>query len=67
MKKFTELVTRIYKENFSVILNKMIAEKIPLAFFSVAPIESAITQVEKIKGQGLNIATLVTIDTAPPP
>lgn len=64
MKKFTELVTRIYKENFSVILNKMIAEKIPLAFFSVAPIESAITQVEKIKGQGLNIATLVTIDTA---
>ncbi len=65
MKKFVELIQRIHKERYSVVLNKIVAEKIPVAFLSVASLENAIDIAKNLRAQGLNITTLVTISTPP--
>ncbi|MBQ9486493.1 MAG: hypothetical protein IJU91_01650 [Selenomonadaceae bacterium] len=65
MKKFVELVQRVHNERFSVVINKIAAEKIPVAFLSLAPIAAAVEIVKNLRGQGLNISKLITLQ--PPP
>ena len=67
MKKFVELIERVHKERFSVVMNKIVAEKIPVAFLSLAPIANAIQIVQNLRGSGANVTTLITLDSAPPP
>ncbi len=67
MKKFVELIQRVHKERFSVVMNKIAAEKIPVAFLSLAPINDAIQIVNNLRGQGANVTTLITIDPNTPP
>ena len=67
MKKFVELIERVHKERFSVVMNKIIAERIPVAFLSLAPVANAIQIVQNLRGSGLNITTLITLDAAAPP
>ena len=66
MKKFVELIERVHKERFSVVMNKIVAEKIPVAFLSLAPVANAIQIVQNLRGQGANVTTLITLDSAPP-
>ena len=67
MKKFVELIQRVHKERFSVVINKILAEKIPVAFLSLAPINNAIQTVNKLREKGgVNIKTLITLDAPPP-
>ena len=66
MKKFVELIQRVHKERFSVVMNKIIAEKIPVAFLSLAPVANAIQIVNHLRGQGVNITNLITLDPTPP-
>ena len=40
MKKFVELIKRVHQERYSVVINKILAEKIPVAFLSIAPLEN---------------------------
>ena len=65
MKKFVELIQRVHKERFSVVMNKIITEKIPVAFLSLAPIEQAVGIVNQLRSQGANVTTLI-IPTPPP-
>ncbi len=65
MKKFLELIQRMHRERYSVVINRLVAEKIPVAFLSVAPLENAVDTVKDLRAQGLNITTLVTISTPP--
>lgn len=67
MKKFVELIERVHKERFSVVMNKIVAEKIPVAFLSLDPINNAIQIVQNLRGSGANVTTLITLDSAPPP
>ena len=66
MKKFVELIERVHKERFSVVMNKIMAEKIPVAFLSLAPVANAIQIVQNLRESGLNITTLIILDSAPP-
>ena len=38
MKNFVKLIQQVHEERFSVVLNKIIKEKFPVAFLSIAPI-----------------------------
>ena len=60
MKKFVELIKRVHQERFPVVMNRIVAEKIPVAFLSVAPIEQAIGIVKNIRAQNVNIDNLIT-------
>ena len=66
MKNFVELIQRVHQERFSVVMSKIITEKIPAAFLSLAPIDDAVEIVENLRKQSINIKTLVTIDSTPP-
>ena len=66
MKKFVELIQRVHQERFSIVMGKIIAEKIPVAFLSLAPIEQAVDIVNKLRTNNLNIKMLITIDSTPP-
>ncbi len=65
MKKFVELVQRVHNERFSVVMNKIIAEKIPVAFLSLDPIAEVVEIIDKLQRQGFNIVQLITIDRTP--
>ena len=65
MKKFIELIRRIHQERFSVVMNKIVAEKIPVTFLSVAPLEQAVDIVKNLRKQNLNVTNLIT-SQAPP-
>lgn len=67
MKKFVELIQRVHKERFSVVMNKILSERIPVAFLSLAPIANAIQIVNNMRTQGANVTTLITLDSTPPP
>ena len=67
MKKFIELVKRMHSERYSVTMNKIISEKIPLTFLTIAPLESALETVKSLRGQGLLIDNLVTAQNPPRP
>ena len=66
MKKFVELIQRVHQERFSIVMGKIIAEKIPVAFLSLAPIEQAVDIVNKLRTNNLNIKMLITIDSTSP-
>ena len=65
MKKFVELIQRVHQERYSVVMSKIITEKIPVAFLSISPIQNAIAIVENLRSQGLNITNLISL--TPPP
>lgn len=65
MKNFVELIQRVHNERFAVVMNKIAAEKIPVAFLSLTPIDAAVEMVKNLRGQGLNISKLITIDPTP--
>ncbi len=67
MKKFVELIQRVHNERFSVVMNKIVAEKIPVAFLSLEHINNAVEIVKKLRGQNLNITTLITLEATPLP
>lgn len=66
MKKFVERIQRVHKERFSVVINKIWAEKIPVAFLSLAPIANAIQIVNNMRTQSANVTTLITLNSPPP-
>ena len=65
MEKFIELIEQIHKERFDAVMNKIVAEKIPVAFFSIASLENAVEVVKNLRAQNLNVATL--LNPIPPP
>ena len=60
MKKFIELIQRIHQERYSVVMQKIISQKIPVAFLSVAPIQNSVATVKNLRAQGVNITNLVS-------
>ena len=66
LEKFIKLIEDIHKEKFDNVMNKIVAEKIPVAFFSVAPFEEAVEIVKNLRKQNLNVADLITTTNAPP-
>ena len=67
MKNFVKLIQQIHEERFAVVMNKIAARKLPVAFLSVAPINHAVEITKNLRAQGLNIKTLVVADNNPPP
>ena len=68
MKKFVELIQRVHNERFSVVMNKIVAGKIPVAFLSIEPIEKAsVTVASLIINYDINVTYLVTTQSDPPP
>ena len=65
MKKFVELIQRVHQERYSVVINKIVSQKIPVTFLSVAPIQNAVAAVKNFRSQGLNITNLIS--PTPPP
>lgn len=63
MKNFIKLVETAHKERFKVVANRLIDEKIPVAFLSVSSFENAVAMVRENK-KWFNITNLIT--TAPP-
>ena len=66
MENFIKLIENIHKERFDVVMNKIVAEKIPVAFLSVAPLEQAVELVKNLRKQNLNITNLITLSNLPP-
>ena len=66
MEKFVELIQRVHKERFSVVMNKIVAEKIPVAFLSLETTNNAINAANNFCKQGVNVIALITLDTTPP-
>ena len=62
MKNFVKLIKQAHEEKFSVVLDKILRNKIPVAFLSVAPLAQAVETAKNFRAQGLNIKTLVTTD-----
>ena len=67
MENFIKLIENIHKERFDVVMNKIVAEKIPVAFLSVSPLEQAVELVKNLRKQNLNITNLIALSQAPPP
>lgn len=67
MKNFVKLIQQVHEERFSVVMNKIIGRKLPIAFLSVAPIAQAIEVTKNLRAQGMNVANLIVIDNTPPP
>ena len=65
MKKFVELIKRMHNERYSVVLNKVVAEKIPVAFLTILPIDQAIEKVKDLRARNLNIDNLITFSHPP--
>ncbi len=64
MKRFVNLIERMYNERYSVVTQKILSEKIPIAIFSLAAPEVATKQIENFQSQGANVSVLLT--SAPP-
>ena len=67
MKNFVKLIQQVHAERFSVVMNKITAQKIPVAFLSTAPMDQAIETAKNFRDQGINIATLLVNNAMPPP
>ena len=67
MKNFVKLIKQVYEERHSVVLKKILDEKIPVAYLTLAPTTQAVDTVKNFRVQGLNITNLVVIDSTPPP
>ncbi|MBE8950544.1 MAG: hypothetical protein SR3Q1_08095 [Quinella sp. 3Q1] len=66
MKNFVRLIQQVYEEKFSVVMNKFVEKKFPVAFLSMEPIAQAVETVKNFRVQGLNITNLVVVDSTPP-
>ena len=66
MKNFVKLIQQVHEERFSVVMNRISAKKIPVAFLSIAPIAQAVEITKNLRAQGLNITNLFVIDNTPP-
>ncbi len=66
MKNFVKLIQQVHAERFSVVMNKITAQKIPVAFLSTAPMDQAIETAKNFRDQGINIATLLVNNAMPP-
>ncbi|MBQ3727316.1 MAG: FkbM family methyltransferase [Selenomonadaceae bacterium] len=58
MKNFVKLIKQAYEERYSVVLGKILREKLPVTFFSVAPTAQAVEAAKTFRAQGLNIIAL---------
>ena len=67
MKRFVELIRNISKEQYTYVVENLITNRIPVAFFAIVPINDAIQRVSQIRARGLNVTTLIVTDTTPPP
>jgi len=66
LKNFVKLIKQAHEERFSVIMNKIVTKKIPVAFLSVAPTAQAVAIVQNLRRQGLNVTNLFVVDNNPP-
>ena len=68
MKNFVELIQRVHNERFSVVMNKIVAEKIPVAFLSIESLKKASVSVASlIMNFNINVTYLITTQSDPPP
>ena len=67
MKNFVKLIKQVYEERYSVVLKKILDEKIPVASLTLAPTAQAVETVRNFRDQGLDITTLFVVNSAPPP
>ena len=67
MKRFVELIRNVSKEQYTYVVENLMAKRIPVAFLSLVPINDAIQKVSQIRARGLNVTTLIVTDTTPPP
>ena len=67
MKNFVKLIKQVYEERYSVVLKKILDEKIPVAYLTLAPTAQAVETVRNFRDQGLDITTLFVVNSAPPP
>lgn len=67
MKNFVKLIQQVHEERFSVVMDKIVRRKIPVAFLSPSPIAQAVEVTKDFRAQGLNITNLIVIDNTPPP
>ena len=66
MKNFVKLIQQVHAERFSVVLSKILSEKIPVTFLLAEPIAQAVEIVKNFRAQGLDITTLIVNDSTPP-
>lgn len=66
MKKFVELIQRVHQERYSVVINQLVAKKIPVAFLTATSFEDVVDTVKDLRAQGLNITNLITLPQPPP-
>ena len=64
LKNFVKCIRKMYTENYSSVINQLISKKIPCAYFSSTPVDTALKVVMDFK-KNFNIGHLVTI--IPPP
>ena len=66
MKNFVKLIKQAHEERFSVVMNRIVSNKLPVAFLSLAPIAQGVEVTNNLRAQGLNVTNLITIDNTPP-
>lgn len=66
MKNFVKLIKQVHEERYSKVLTKVVSNKIPVAFLSLAPTGQATEIVKDFRAQGLNITMLVVNDNTLP-
>ena len=59
MNSFTELVEKIFNERFPYVIDKILANKIPVAFLSAEPTQTAVDVAKKFRSEGLNITHVI--------
>lgn len=59
MKKFFEMVTKIYQERYLAVLDNLTGGKIPVSFLSLAKFEDAVEIVKNLREQDLNVTSLI--------
>ena len=67
MKNFVKLIKQAHEERYSVVINRILTRKLPVAFLSLAPTAQAVDIVKNIRTRGLNVTTLIVLDNTPPP
>ena len=60
MKKFIELIQRIHQERYSVVIQRIVDDKLPVTCLSVSPLNDAIKNVRSLRSQGVNVNILIT-------
>ena len=58
MKNFVKLIKQAHEERYSVVLGKILREKLPVTFLTLASTAQAVETVKNFRAQGLNIIAL---------